>query len=63
MRARAAVLRLRNNVLSLSARDHPVRRVYGLVKEQGPKGRGVTIKGVTYLETLASEAKWPGILG
>ena len=62
LRAAAAALKFRNNVLSLDGERHLVKRVYvGLRDERGRVGAGVVRNGVTvrgYLEPLAEAANW-----
>ena len=64
LRANAAALKFRNNVLSLPD-DHVVKRVYiGLRDDRGRLGTGTSRNGARWLEKLAADANWgSAILG
>ena len=63
VRSKEAALRFRNNVLSLDAADHVVRRIYDELKRDS-RGCGATRNGVAgYLELLAKDAKWEQSVG
>ena len=60
-----AALRFRNNVLSLDAADHVVRRIYDELKRDS-RGCGATRNGVAgylHVELIARDAKWEQSVG
>ena len=57
VRAEAAALKFRHNILSLDPQDFLVRRVYDGLRGEG--GYGTCACGVKYLEDLARNVEWP----
>jgi len=56
VRAHAAALKFRNNILSLKSEDYLVRRVYDALRGEG--GFGTARCGVKYLEDLTQDVEW-----
>ena len=55
-------MKFRNNVLSLGD-DHLVKRVYvGLRDDRGRLGAGTSRNGARWLEKLAADANWSGVI-
>lgn len=65
VRADAAALRFRNNILSLKESEHVARQLYrALQKDDEPLGSGVTTNAVKgFLEPLAARAAWKEPVG